>query len=85
MWHVKSAVLVAHLCLTLYDPTRPLDPWNFPGKNTGVGCHSHLQGIFLTQGLNPYFLHCRQILYCLRKIQMSVFINKVLLKHMPEY
>ena len=27
-------------------------PWNFPGKNTGVGCHFHLQGIFLTQGLN---------------------------------
>ena len=24
----------------------------FPGKNTGVGCHFLLQGIFLTQGLN---------------------------------
>ena len=24
--------------------------WNFPGKNTGVGCHALLQGIFLTQG-----------------------------------
>ena len=23
-----------------------------PGKNTGVGCHALLQGIFLTQGLN---------------------------------
>ena len=23
------------------------------GKNTGLGCHSLLQGIFLTQGLNP--------------------------------
>ena len=23
--------------------------WNFPGKNTGEGCHSLLQGIFLTQ------------------------------------
>ena len=23
-----------------------------PGKNTGVGCHVLLQGIFLTQGLN---------------------------------
>ena len=23
-----------------------------PGKNAGVGCHAHLQGIFLTQGLN---------------------------------
>ena len=25
-------------------------PWNSPGKNTGVGCHSLFQGIFLTQG-----------------------------------
>ena len=29
---------------------------NFPGKNTGVGCHSLLQGIFLTQGSNPCLL-----------------------------
>ena len=27
------------------------------GKNTGVGCHFLLQGIFLTQGLNPLLLH----------------------------
>ena len=33
--------------------------------NTGVGCHSLLQGIFLSQGLNPGLLHCRQILYSL--------------------
>ena len=36
---------------------------DFPGKNTGVGCHFLLQGIFLTQGWNPYLLHCRQIYY----------------------
>ena len=41
-------------------------PWNSPGKNTRVGCHSLLQRIFLTQGLNLGLLHCRQILYCLR-------------------
>ena len=29
----------------------------FPGKNTGVDCHSLLQGIFPTQGTNPHFLH----------------------------
>ena len=28
-------------------------PWNSPGQNTGVGSHSLLQGIFLTQGSNP--------------------------------
>ena len=39
-------------------------PWDSPGKNTGVGYHAPLQGIFLTQGLNLHLLHCRQILYC---------------------
>ena len=33
------------------------------GKNTGVDCHTLLQGIFPTQGLNLGFLHWRQILY----------------------
>ena len=32
---------------------RLLCPWNFSGKNAGAGCHFLLQGIFLTQGLNP--------------------------------
>ena len=31
--------------------------WDFPGKNTGVGCHFLLQGIFLTQRLNLCLLH----------------------------
>ena len=42
------------------QPTRLSYPWNPPGKNTGVGCHSFLQAIFPTQGSN-----CRQILYYL--------------------
>ena len=46
-------------------PARLLCPWDSPGKNTGVGCHSLLQGIFLTQELNPGLLHCRQTLYWL--------------------
>ena len=41
--------LVAQLCLTLRShglwPTRFFCPWNSPGKNTGVGCHSLLQRI----------------------------------------
>jgi len=36
-----------------------------PGKNTGVGGHFFLQGIFPTQGLNLGLLHRRQILKCL--------------------
>ena len=46
-------------------PSRLLWPGNYPGKNTGVGCHSLLQGIFLTKGLNPHLLHCRQMFYSL--------------------
>jgi len=42
-----------------------MQEYSSPGKNTGVGCHSLLQLIFLTQGSNPGLLHCRQILYCL--------------------
>ena len=38
-------------------PTRVLCPWNSLGKNTGVGCHSFHQGIFLTQGSNWNLLH----------------------------
>ena len=36
-----------------------------PGKNTEVGCHGRLQGIFPTQGLNPGLPHCRRILQSL--------------------
>ena len=43
--------------------TRLLPPWNSAGKNTGVSCHSLLQGLFLTQGSNLSLLHCRQVLY----------------------
>ena len=48
-------VLVAQPCLT---PCNPMDcnlpgssaHGNSPGKNTGVGSHSLLQGIFVTEG-----------------------------------
>ena len=36
---------------------RLLCPWDSPGKNTGVGSHSLLQGICPTQRLNLYLLH----------------------------
>ena len=61
-------VLDHSVCTTLCDLTGSSTPGSSahrvsPGKNTGVGCHDHLQGIFTTQGLNPGLLHCRQILY----------------------
>ena len=46
-------------------PARFLCQWDSSGKNTGVGCHALLQGIFPTQGSNPclpWLLHYRQIL-----------------------
>ena len=48
---------------------------DFPGKNTGVGCHSLLQGIFPTQESNPGLLNCRQILYWLSN-QGSLLANR---------
>ena len=55
-------MLVAQFCPTLcnsmdpMEPARLLCPWDFPGKNTGVGCHFLPQGIFPTQGLNSSLL-----------------------------
>ena len=55
-------------CLTLCDSMDCSPPGSSvhrdsPGKNTGVGCHALLQGIFPTQGSNPGLPHCRRILY----------------------
>ena len=60
--------LVAQSCPTLCDPMGCRLPGSSvlgdsPGKNTGVGCHALLWGVFPTQGLNPGLLHCRHILY----------------------
>ena len=59
---------VIQSCPTLCDPMDYSPPGtsvhgDSPGKNTGVGCHALLQGIFPTQGSNPGLLQCRQILY----------------------
>ena len=61
-------VLVVQLCLTLCDPMHCSQPGfsvcgDSLGKNTGLGCHALLQGIFPIQGSNPGLPHCRQILY----------------------
>ena len=65
LWYWR---LVAQSCPTLCDPVDCSPPGSSgyrdsPGKNTGVGCHAPLQGLFPTQGSNPGLLHCRQILY----------------------
>ena len=75
IWVIREAQKWIISSSTMFNsemPTRLLCPWNSPGKNTGVGslshlhqmfCDSLLQGIFLTQGLNPGLLHCKQIIY----------------------
>ena len=56
----------------------------FPGKNTGVGCHALLQGIFPPQESNPGPLYCRQILYCLSH-QGRLQIHRLLPKDRRRY
>ena len=65
-----SAVLclVTQLCPNLCNPMDCSPPGSSvhgdsPGKNTGVGCHALLQGIFPTLGSNPGLPHCRRIVY----------------------
>ena len=59
--------LTAQSCSTLCDPMVCSPPGSSvhgdsPGKNTRVGCHAFLQGIFPTQGSNPGLPDCRRIL-----------------------
>ena len=73
-WKIQNKVTceseseVAQSCLTLCGPMDcsllvSTVHGIFPGRNTGVGCHFLLQGIFLTQGSTLGLLHCRQTLY----------------------
>ena len=60
--HVEACVCKCISRSIVYDSASPwsiwharlLCPWNSLGKNTGVGCHAPLQGIFLTQVSNPH-------------------------------
>ena len=67
--HVKSL----QSCPALCDPVdcsliRFLCPRDSPGKNTGVGCHALLQGIFQLRNrthVSTHLLRCRQVLFLL--------------------
>ena len=64
-WNKHVLVVQSYLTLQPHGmwPTRLLCPWDSPGKNTEVGCHSLLQGIIPTQGSSPGLLHYTQMLY----------------------
>ena len=57
-------VLVIESCPALrphgLESSRILCPWDFSGRNTGVGCHFLLQETFPTQGLNPGLLYWQE-------------------------
>ena len=67
---VCVCVCVCVLVTQLYPTLQPRGlksarlpcPWDFPGKNPGVGCHFVLQEIFPALGLNLGLLHCRRSL-----------------------
>ena len=77
-------VLVTQLCPTLCDSTDcGLCPWDFTGKNTGVGWHFLLKGIFPTQGLNPSLPHCRWIPYHLSHCGKPSGTKAIVYCHLP--
>ena len=70
-------------CLTLCDPLDCSPPGSsvhgiFLGKNTGVGCHFLLQGIFLTHRSNLCLLHCRRIPYRWATREAHIFFFNVI-------
>ena len=74
--------LVAQSCLTLCNHMDCSLPGSSvhgdsPGKNTRMGCHALLQGIFPTQGSNPGLLHCRWILYQLSQQRSPIILEWV--------
>ena len=84
VWKWKwSRSVLSKLFVTQWTVLGPvfLHPWDFPGKNTGVGCHFLLQEIFLTQGLNSGLPHCKQILYRLSHQGSHIKKKKNILFH----
>ena len=57
---LSRQIFVDKVTSLLFNVLSRLVIMNSPGKNTGVGSCSRLQGIFPKQGLNSGLLHCRQ-------------------------
>ena len=57
------------------QPARLLCPWEFPGKNTGVGCHFLLQGIFSTPGVEPLSLVSPALAGRFSNTALSIFLG----------
>ena len=67
-YSVYCCCLIAKLYLDSWDPMdcvalqAPLS-LGFLSQNTGLDCHFFLQGMFPTQGLSAWLMHCRRIVY----------------------
>ena len=87
-YSTSSVCLVTQLCLTLCYPmdcslTGSSVLGGSPDKNTTVGCHALLQGIFLTKGSNLHLLHWQASSLQLShlgspKNRISAFIKEIL-------
>ena len=87
-WDYTVLCLVIQSCPTLCDPMDCSLPGSSvhldsPGRNTGVGCHALLQGIFPTQRSNPGLPRCRQIIYWLSRLGNHVTILPGLIPGSP--
>ena len=82
---LSHSIVSYSLWLPGLQPPRLLCPWDFPGKNTELGCHFLLQGIFQTQGSDPHLLSWRRIPYPLSHqgspILVTAFYQTCLLSH----
>ena len=78
-------MLVAQSCPTLRNHmvARLLWPQNSPGKNTEVGCHFLLQGIFPTQESNLGLPHCGQILHHLSQKESPISLPRPFFNYQP--
>ena len=77
MKKVKVKVFT-HVWLLVTPWTVAHQPRGFQGKNTGVGCHFLLQGIFPTQGSNMGLPHCTQTLCHLRNQGIPIQIKPII-------
>ena len=77
-WKWSHSVMSDSSCPHGLQPTRLLHPWDFPGKNTGVGCHCLLQN---TPALSPKY---KSILYITGSSYISILLYNILLCNLSD-
>ena len=88
IFHWSAKPEMAYMCslshvrlfVTSWTVAHQAPLWNFPAKNTGVGCHFLLQGIFATQGSNPCLFSSPALA---GRLFTTVPPGKPILRHQP--